>query len=150
MSKRTLVCIESPYKGKAVAQNKRYLARALRSSLLSHEAPFASHGLYTLPNCLKDSKPEERHLGIQAGLDFVECCDLTVVYFDYGVSVGMLQGIDAAREAGRPIVWRLIGKNDTPFEAWVQVPDSIVLESGVTVEELIEALSFNLKRVSGD
>lgn len=130
---RTLVCIESPYKGKELRRNKAYLGRAMRSSLLSGEAPFASHGLYTIPNCLKDNKPEERALGIQAGLDFAACCDMTVVYADYGISDGMHEGLLYARSKGRPIVWRFIGKNDAPLDSWVQIPDSKI------TKELVDA-----------
>jgi hypothetical protein len=88
-----------------------------------------------MPNCLKDSKADERRLGIEAGLDFAECCAMTAVYADYGVSYGMMKGIEVARASGRPIVWRFIGKNDAPLDSWIQIPDIKI------TQELIDEFS---------
>jgi hypothetical protein len=41
---------------------------AVRDRILRGESPIASHLLYTQPGFLKDDVPEERHLGIEAGL----------------------------------------------------------------------------------
>jgi len=70
------------------------------------EAPFASHLLYTQEGILDDNIPEERQLGIDAGLLWGENATKTVVYIDYGLSGGMRYGIERARKAGRPIVFR--------------------------------------------
>lgn len=102
-----LVIVESPYAG-GVAENVAYAREALADCLRRGEAPYASHLLYTQPGVLDDGKPEERELGIEAGLAWGECADATVVYTDLGISSGMEQGIRRAREAARPVEYRKI------------------------------------------
>lgn len=102
MSGLKLVLVESPYAGN-IERNIRYAQAALRDCLQRGEAPFASHLLYTQPNVLSDLLPEERALGIKAGLEWGKKAEKTVVYLDLGVSKGMQFGIDAARAAGRPV-----------------------------------------------
>lgn len=66
-----LVIVESPFAGATPDDrlaNRVFLAAALRDCLARGEAPFASHGLYTLPGVLDDDRPDERKLGIEAGL----------------------------------------------------------------------------------
>jgi hypothetical protein len=104
------VIIESPYAGD-VERNLRYLRRAMRDCLERGEAPYASHALYTQPGVLDDDVPEQRELGIYAGLEWGKVADATVLYEDYGRSSGMVLGMIAAREAGRLIVIRCIGRN---------------------------------------
>jgi len=102
------VLIESPYAGspKEIEYNVAYLRAAMRDSLLRNEAPFASHGLYTLPGVLDDLNAEERSLGIEAGLAWGRFADLTAVYVDLGISPGMKYGIERALKEGRPVVER--------------------------------------------
>lgn len=103
------VIVESPYAGDVEA-NRVYARAALRDCLLRGEAPLASHLLYTQPGVLDDLVPEERGLGIEAGLAWGECADATVVYLDRGISSGMRLGIAQAVDAGRPVEYRnLIG-----------------------------------------
>lgn len=64
---RLLVIVESPYAGDVDA-NVTYARRALRDCLERGEAPIASHLLYTQPGVLDDTVPEQRALGIAAGL----------------------------------------------------------------------------------
>lgn len=71
------------------AQNARYLAAALRDCVLRGEAPFASHGLYTLDGVLRDEVPAERELGIAAGFAWREVAHVTAFYTDLGRSRGM-------------------------------------------------------------
>jgi hypothetical protein len=104
-----LVIVETPFAAADDEENDRnvtYARRALRNSLLRGEAPLASHLLYTQPLVLSDDDPEERALGIAAGLAWGLKADATVVYGDLGVSPGMQKGIDAALAAGRPIEYR--------------------------------------------
>lgn len=89
------VIIESPYAGD-VERNLRYLRACMADCLARGEAPFASHGLYTQPGVLDDTKPEERKLGIEAGFAWRGAADATVVYTDLGGSRGMDLGIKAA------------------------------------------------------
>lgn len=103
-----LVIIESPYAGD-VEQNVAYARACLRDSLLRGEAPLASHLLYTQSGVLDDALPEERTLGIQAGLAWVHKACKTVVYADLGVSAGMQEGIDRAHAEGRTVEWRYLG-----------------------------------------
>jgi hypothetical protein len=100
-----LVIVESPYQGD-IARNEGYLRLCLHDCLLRGEAPFASHGLYTLPGVLQDDVPSERKLGIAAGLAWARVADATVVYMDFGISDGMQTGIDDASRAGRFIEYR--------------------------------------------
>lgn len=100
-----IVLLESPLAGDMEA-NKRYAREAMRDSLMRGEAPFASHLLYT--QCLDDTIPEERIIGIEAGLYLGRCADITAVYIDLGISDGMKLGIDRAVREGRPIIYRSI------------------------------------------
>lgn len=107
-----LVILESPYAGrteKEIARNVAYARRALRDSLMRGEAPIASHLLYTQPGVLRDEIPEERRQGITAGLAWRRVAEASVVYLDLGLSSGMEYGITKAKEAGRPVEYRVIG-----------------------------------------
>ena len=103
-----LVIIESPYAGD-VERNLRYLRACMKDCLLRGEAPFASHALYTQPGVLDDDNPNDRQLGITAGLAWGARADITVVYDDLGISRGMAFGIAAAKVARRPISYRKLG-----------------------------------------
>ena len=105
----TTVVVESPYAGD-IARNMRYLAACMHDCIVNHhEAPYASHGLYTQPGVLKDEVPEERKLGIEAGFAFRSRLQKTVVYTDLGYSTGMKYGIKHAEEIGHPIEYRKLG-----------------------------------------
>ncbi|MBD8556887.1 hypothetical protein IFT84_20465 [Rhizobium sp. CFBP 8762] len=103
-----LVILESPYAGD-VLTNETYGRECLRDCLRRGEAPIASHLLYTQPGVLDDDVPDERALGIAAGLAWGRVADATVVYTDRGISKGMLEGIEHAKDAGRPIEYRVLG-----------------------------------------
>lgn len=96
------VIVESPYAGD-VETNVRYARACLRDCLLRGEAPFASHLLYTQDGILDDDDPDERALGIKAGLTIGGHFKKTVVYVDLGMSGGMWQGIKNAEECDREI-----------------------------------------------
>jgi hypothetical protein len=78
----------------------------MKDSLLRGEAPFMSHLLYTQDGVLDDSIPEQRELGINAGLCWRKVADATVVYTDFGISSGMEYGIETARKSGKTIEYR--------------------------------------------
>ena len=99
------VIIESPFAGDR-QRNKAYAKAALHDCLLRGEAPMASHLLY--PEVLDDGVPEERELGILAGLEWGLVAHATVVYHDFGISSGMEQGILAAQNAGRSVEYRIL------------------------------------------
>lgn len=102
------VLVESPFAGtpQEIERNTRYLRAALADCFKRGEAPFASHGLYTLPGVLDDGVPIERAQGIEAGLIWGKCADLTAVYSDLGISKGMHEGILRAFNEGRSVVYR--------------------------------------------
>ena len=101
------VIIESPYRGD-VARNVAYLDRCLLDSLKRGESAIASHKIW--PGILDDDNPEERQLGIEAGLAWVQVADLMIIYSDHGISDGMENAMSRARLHGIPIETREIGK----------------------------------------
>jgi hypothetical protein len=101
------VILESPFAGD-IEKNVAYARACMRDCLQRNEAPYASHLLYTQEGVLEDSIPEERTLGIEAGLLWGEAADLTVVYTDLGISSGMELGVERARTCGRPIEYRTL------------------------------------------
>ena len=107
----TLVLLESPYAGatsEELERNVAYARAAMHDCFLRGEAPYASHLLYTQPGVLCDEVPEERMLGIEAGLRWGSLADKTVVYGDLGISRGMHLGIERAEAEGRPVEYRTI------------------------------------------
>jgi hypothetical protein len=62
--------------------------------------------LLTQPGVLDDDQPDERALGIRAGLEWYGVADACVVYTDHGISNGMRQGIRRARDCGVPVELR--------------------------------------------
>lgn len=100
-----LVLIESPYAGD-VDMNISYARACMRDSLKRGESPFAMHLLYTQEDILDDDIPEERNMGIEAGLAWGKYAHKTVVYTDLGITPGMEKGIQRAREEGREIEYR--------------------------------------------
>lgn len=101
-----LVILESPYAGNRQT-NLQYAYRCMLHSLSLGEAPFASHLLY--PQFLNDDSPDQRALGMAAGLEWLRQAEATVVYTDLGVSPGMVAGINRAATLGKPIYYRAIG-----------------------------------------
>jgi hypothetical protein len=102
---KPLVLIESPFAGD-VDTNVRYARACMRDSLIRGEYPFVMHLLYTQEGILDDDIPTERILGIEAGLAWGKQASKTVVYTDLGITPGMEEGIQRAREAGREIEYR--------------------------------------------
>lgn len=107
MTKFRRVILESPFAGD-VERNISYARACVRDSVLRGESPVASHLLFTQPGVLDDDKPDERQLGIDAGLAWRSVADATVVYTDHGISRGMEYGIAAAKDAGLPVEFRSI------------------------------------------
>ena len=99
------VILESPYAGN-VEENVAYARAAVRDSLLRGESPIASHLLYTQPGILKDDVPDERQLGIEAGLAWRFAADATVVYQDLGIIARDETRDPGGRAAGIPVEYR--------------------------------------------
>jgi hypothetical protein len=104
---KRLVILESPYAGD-IERNVAYARECMRDSLLRGECPMASHLLYTQPGVLRDDVPEERRLGIDAGLEWGAKAEATVAYVDLGVTPGMDEGLRRAKREGRRIEIRRI------------------------------------------
>ena len=92
-----MVILESPYAGD-VKRNVEYARMCMKDALLEGHSVFASHLLYT--QCLDDSIPEEREVGIRAGLEFYAYASAAFVYVDRGISRGMIAGMTEARKRG--------------------------------------------------
>jgi len=99
------VILESPYSGN-VDLNTRYARACLKDSLSRNEAPIASHLLYTQEGVLDDNNPEDRKLGIEAGLAWCHLAERTVVYIDLGITEGMTEGIERAESFNKVIITR--------------------------------------------
>lgn len=99
------VILESPYAGTTddIIRNVAYARACVRDCLNKGEAPIASHLLFTQPGILRDGQPEERKLGIKAGLAWLSMADAMVVYIDYGISQGVESAISKAELAGIPV-----------------------------------------------
>lgn len=104
---QSLVIIESPYAGD-IAANESYARACLLDCLRRGEAPIASHLLHT--QVLDDMQPDERELGIEAGLAWYRVADKCVVYADRGVSGGMAKGIERANRFGVPVEYRTLNE----------------------------------------
>jgi hypothetical protein len=109
------VVIESPYADDdpaEIEENEQYARAAMRWCLLRGMYPYASHLLYTQKGILDDKSPEERRLGIEAGLSWSDrVADTTFVFVDRGITKGMRQGIKRARRRGRGVVEVELGED---------------------------------------
>jgi hypothetical protein len=108
---RPRVVIESPLGAptrEGIEENKMYARMCMRDSLIKGEAPYASHLLYDHREILDDLKPDERELGLSAGLDWGNVAQITAVYVDRGISKGMIRGIASALTSGRKIDYRTL------------------------------------------
>jgi hypothetical protein len=101
------VILESPFAGDRKG-NIEYGRRCVRDCLARGEAPIASHLLYTQEGVLDDEDPEQRKLGIDAGLAWLDVADAMVVYIDKGTSSGMRSAIERARRANIKIELRAL------------------------------------------
>ncbi len=98
-----LTIIESPYAGE-VGANVAYARRCLLDSLQRGEAPMASHLLF--PQVLDDLVPDERALGIAAGLAWRKVAEQAAFYVNRGWSTGMIAARDVYRIEQIPFVIR--------------------------------------------
>ena len=95
---RVRVVVESPYAGD-VAANIEYARQCMNYCLRNGLAPYASHLLYTQDGVLDDSIPEERALGINAGLAWKHASGCKTLFFiDLGWSSGMVEALEYCKE----------------------------------------------------
>lgn len=103
------VILESPYSGDTLI-NVRYARLCIRHCLMMGDSPIASHLLFTQEGILDDDDPEQRDLGINAGLFWGDVAHATVCYVDLGISGGMRIGWRNARHHGRSIEIRSLSQ----------------------------------------
>jgi len=110
---RRIVLVESPYRGYSHDETPRnvfYARLCFNDSLIVRgEIPFASHLLFTQTGITDDSVDTEREVGMRAGWAIGECACLSAFYTDFDWSSGMIKGLDAAIECGRPFEERSLG-----------------------------------------
>lgn len=117
VNKFKIIQLESPFRGvnyEHTEFNKKYAEACVRECLYREESAMASHLLYT--GATDDTIPEERAMGIEAGLKFLEVAEYSVVYIDLGISYGMKQGIKRAKLLGKNIVYRKLQNFDKFLE----------------------------------
>lgn len=100
------VIIESPYAGNREL-NARYLNHIMFDCLKRGEAPIASHKLYT--DILDDNIPDERDLGIEAGLVWSVAAQKVIIGTGLGISAGMRRGIERHTTNGVQMEFRQYG-----------------------------------------
>ena len=140
------VIIESPFRGETAYQlerNRIYAKECMKDSILRNEAPYLSHLLFT--QVLNDDKPEERTLGIELGLFWGECADLTAVYTDNGITEGMRYGIEDSIRHNRPIDYRTLPEKSELLDC-IKKRDLNTLLEGVS--QHFEIPVFDLKSIS--
>jgi len=119
------VIIESPYAGN-VAMNEIYGEVCMHDCLVNqNEAPFASHLLYTRDHVLRDTHPEERRLGIEAGFFWRDVAETTVFYTDLGTTSGMKLGIKDCKNKG--VSYEIRKLPDHLWELFVEICDDEVV-----------------------
>ena len=93
--KTAYIC--SPYSGD-VKRNKQYARELTARAIQLGYAPITPH-LY-ITECLDDNDPEQRELGLNAGIALLSVCDIIIVGIKYGISDGMEREIFKAGFAG--------------------------------------------------
>lgn len=107
------VVIESPSAGD-FARNMRYARLCALDCRLRGEAAYASHLFFT--QFLDDRSPEDRAFGIAAGFEWAQHADLVALYWDLGISTGMIK----AREHWLGLRMKVEPRN-LPNELFVQL-----------------------------
>lgn len=111
VAQQHLVIIETPFKAPSLElmrQNIAFARACVLHSLRLGESPIASHLLYTQPGILADANPEDRALGIRAGLNWYQVADRVVFYLNHGMSTGMIRAEKLAIELGKRKEYRML------------------------------------------
>jgi hypothetical protein len=122
-----LIIIESPFKGDET-RNKLYLRSCIRDCLRRGESPYASHRMLT--DALDDNDPEERALGIEAGLAwrnvrqpvFVDDSDQSIGVMKHNL-VGHAFYVDLGYSSGMTFAKTRYDAEDIPHEERTLPPD---------------------------
>lgn len=102
-----LIYVASPYLGD-IEKNTEFAKKACRHTMEQGHVFFCPHLMY--PNILDDSKPEERNIAINMGLEVLKKCDELWCYGDK-ISYGMHLEIQEAKKQGIPMCRILENKN---------------------------------------
>lgn len=92
--------------------HRAYLELCMLDSINRGEVPIATHKLYT--DCLDDSDSRERMLGMDTLNELMLRTDFHAVYYDLGISKGMIQGIDRAKRINKRLVLRSLFSHPLP------------------------------------
>lgn len=103
-----IVCIESPLAGD-YKRNIAYARACMAYCLQQGAAPVASHLLYT--QVLNDKIPEQREVGLLAGLALGDSCQERWFFTDFGMSPGMTAAMARAMEFDQPTRDIELGEN---------------------------------------
>lgn len=115
------VVLESPF-GANPNRFVPYGRACVAHSLSLGEAPMAMHLLYTQPGILDDGDPAQRQQGIEAAFSWYQAAEYCVVYRNYGLSEGMMTGIDLAERLGMAIHYRDLTQDDMMRSLYLHEP----------------------------
>lgn len=146
------VLIESPLAAptaEGVVRNKKFARACMRDCLTRGEAPYASHLLFAQEGLINDDVPEERAIGIHAGLVWGTAAAKTVVYTDLGISPGMDRGILRAKADKREIEYRELGMVPTVSPMEVELEEMRrKVEAAINPGELAYAIPSTKPRAN--
>lgn len=102
-----IIYICSPYRAEneeTLNRNIKYAKELTREVLLRGDAAITVH-LY-MTQCLSEKITEERNVGLAAGMDILRRCDGIVVGERFGISEGMSQEIQCAKDGNMTIEYK--------------------------------------------
>ena len=102
-----LLYVCSPYRGDT-KRNKEYARKLTRAALDNGFIPVTVH-LY-LTEATDDTNPEERVLGMAAGMKILENCKYILIGDRYGISEGMKAEMTFAAVKGKIMLYEKDGK----------------------------------------
>lgn len=95
----------SPYRAedkKTLRRNKFYARTLTRMAIDCGLAPITPH-LY-ITKVVDDNNPDDRYVGLRAGLELLAKCDMVLYGSKYGISEGMAGELQEARARGIPCI----------------------------------------------
>lgn len=136
-----LAFVSSPLKGDYY-NNIKFAQKCSKFALEQSYNPYTPHLYFT--QFLNDDNEAERNLGMQAGLKMIERCDVLLVFFKEGpdnyISNGMSIEIEAAKKAGKPILYyKEQGDAFVPVEMAAKL--NLKQKSSVDIDNIISKLS---------
>ena len=127
---RKPVFICSPWSGDW-RKHTAYARRCMKDSLGRGEAPLAMHLLY--PQVLNDLIPSHREMAINSGCAWLAGAKILAVYLDLGMSPGMKEEVDLARDLGVGIEERFLdqpAEGERMAQSVLNVEDLPLLDEG--------------------